>query len=111
MPIRTIALAAFCSAALSACVVAPVGPPYGYAPAGDVVVTDVAPPAPYYEPVPVVPFAGAVWINGYWGWSGGRHVWVGGRYEHARPGYSWQPHRWVYQDRRWHLHEGHWARG
>jgi YXWGXW repeat-containing protein len=107
---RTLALAAACSAALSACVVAPVGRPYaGYAPAGQVVV-DVAPPAPYYEAVPVAPHAGAVWIGGYWGWSGGRHHWVAGHYEQARPGYGWQPHRWVQRDGRWHLDEGHWAR-
>jgi hypothetical protein len=77
---------------------------------GDVVVTDVAPPAPYYETVPALPFAGAVWLDGYWGWHGGRHVWVGGRYDHGRPGYSWQPHRWTQRDGRWHLQEGRWAR-
>jgi hypothetical protein len=110
MSYRTLALAALCSAALSACVVAPVGRPYGYAPGGEVVVADVAPPAPYVETLPPPPFAGAVWINGYWGWRGGRHVWVGGRYEHPRPGYVWSPHRWVQHDGSWHLEEGHWMR-
>ncbi|MEO5844349.1 MAG: hypothetical protein ABIQ33_05860 [Caldimonas sp.] len=119
MSYRTLALAAACSAALSACVVAPIGRPYGaygpaygpgYGPAGEVVVADVAPPAPYYEAAPAPPFAGALWIDGYWGWRGGRHAWVGGRYERARPGYAWQPHHWVQHDRRWHLREGHWAR-
>jgi hypothetical protein len=115
MSIRTtvaLAAAALSAAALSACVVAPAQPyPYGYsAAAGSVVVADVAPPAPYYEPVPVAPYPGAVWITGYWGWSGGRHVWVGGHYERARPGYTWQPHRWAHRgDGRWHLEEGHWA--
>ena len=83
MSFRTLALAAACSAALSACVVAPARPYYGgygpaYGPAGEVIVTDVAPPAPYYETLPPPPFTGAVWINGYWGWHGGRHAWVGG---------------------------------
>ena len=110
MSTRTLALAAVCSAALSACVVAPVGRPYGYAPAGEVIVTDVAPPAPYYEPVPVAPYPGAVWIGGYWGWRGGRHEWIGGHYERGRPGYTWEPHRWNHRDGRWHLEEGHWAR-
>jgi len=110
MPIRTLALAAVCSAALSACVVAPVARPYGYGPTGGVIVTDVAPPAPYYEPVPVAPYAGAVWIGGYWGWRGGRHAWVGGHYEPARPGHSWEPHRWHHRDGRWHFQEGHWRR-
>ena len=110
MSIRTLALAAGCCAVLSACVVAPVGRPYGYGPAGGVIVTDVAPPAPYYETVPVAPYAGAVWIGGYWGWHNGRHHWVGGHYEHARPGYGWEPHRWSHRDGRWHLQEGHWRR-
>ena len=112
MSIRIFAFSALCSAVLSACVVAPPQPyPYGYsAPAGPAIVTDVAPPVPYYEPVPVVPYPGAVWISGYWGWSGGRHVWVGGHYEHGRPGYAWQPHHWENHDGRWHLQEGHWAR-
>ena len=115
MSYRTLALAVTCSAALSACVVAPVGRPYAaygpaYAPAGEVIVADVAPPAPYYETLPPPPFAGAVWLNGYWGWRGGRHVWVGGRYDHGRPGHEWQPHRWTQRDGRWHLHEGRWSR-
>ena len=113
MSFRTLALAALCGATLSACVVTPIGRPYGYdgyGPGGEVVVADVAPPAPYYETPPPLPFAGALWINGYWGWQGGRHVWVGGRYEHPRPGYSWQPHRWVQHDNRWHLEGGRWMR-
>jgi hypothetical protein len=99
---------------LSACVVAPypAHPAYGapvYGPAGaPVVVTDVAPPPLYVEPVPPVPFAGAVWIGGYWGWSGGRHAWVPGRWEHPRPGYTWEPHRWENHAGRWELHGGRW---
>ena len=56
------------------------------------------------------PYAGAVWIGGYWGWRGGRHEWVGGRWEAGRPGYGWQPHRWVQHDNRWHLEGGGWVR-
>lgn len=109
MSYRKLAVAALCCAALSACVVAPVGRPYGYG-YGSGVVVDVAPPAPYYEPVPVAPYGGAVWIGGYWGWNGGRHAWVPGRYEQARPGYAWEPHRWVQRDTRWHLEGGGWSR-
>ena len=107
-----LALGLACSAALSACVVAPARPygyGYGYAP-GEEIVADVAPPPSYVEVVPVVPYAGAVWINGYWGWHGGRHTWVGGRWEQPRPGYAWAPHRWVPRDGRWHLEGGAWFR-
>ncbi len=104
---RVIIAAALCAVALSACVVAPVRP---YTPVGVVAVADVPPPAPYAEVVPPPPFAGAIWIGGYWGWQGGRHVWIGGRYEAPRPGYYWQAHRWVQHEGRWHLEEGHWAK-
>lgn len=105
-----LALAVAGLSALSACVVTPVGRSYAYVPAGEVIIADVGPPAPYVEVVPVAPYAGAVWINGYWGWRGGRHYWVGGRYEQPRLGYGWAPHRWVQHDNRWHLEGGAWFR-
>jgi hypothetical protein len=109
------------AALLSACVVAPhpyrtvysQPVPVGAQPVpydGDEAVVDMAPPAPYVEVVPVIPFAGAVWIGGYWGWRGGRHAWVGGRWEQPRAGYGWRPHAWVQQGGRWHLHAGGWVR-
>jgi len=119
---KVIATAAIASLALSACVVAPYpqrvyapqpvpagpGPAYGYG--EEDVVVDVAPPAPYVEVVPAVPYAGAIWIGGYWGWRGGRHYWVPGRWEAPRPGYTWRAHAWVNQGGRWHLHAGGWVR-
>ena len=110
------------AAMLSACVVAPYPRRVVYsepvpagvatAPAYDSsdVVVDVAPPSPYVEVVPAIPFAGAIWIGGYWGWNAGRHVWVQGRWEHPRPGYGWRPHAWVQEGGRWHLHAGGWVR-
>ena len=112
MPKLKVVVVALSALALSACVVAPY-PRQGayYADAGGpVVVTDVAPPAPYVEVVPVMPFAGALWIGGYWGWSGGRHHWVSGRWEHPRAGYGWSPHRWEQRGGHWQLHPGGWVR-
>lgn len=104
------------AAALAGCVVAPVpgavySDPYGQ-PVQTAVYAPVAPPAPYYEVQPAVPYPGAVWISGYWGgYSGGRHHWVPGRYERARPGYRWQPHRWDRGPRGgWQLQGGGWVR-
>lgn len=74
------------------------------------VVVDIAPPAPYVEVVPAIPFPGAVWIGGYWGWSSGRHHWVPGRWDRPRPGYTWRPYGWASQGGRWHLHGGGWVR-
>ena len=119
---RLLFIAPLCAAALSACVVAPYPRrvvysepvpaveqpvPYAY---DSAVVVDVPPPAPYVEVVPAIPFPGAIWIGGYWGWSGGRHNWVPGRWDHPRPGYRWQPHAWVQQGGRWQLHGGGWVR-
>jgi hypothetical protein len=124
-----------CVAALSACVVAPYRAYGGYGgygggdgrgygqpvpqvgqsqPGGPYeqqgVIVDVAPPAPYVEVIPVLPFLGALWIAGYWGWQGGRHHWVSGRYERPRPGYGWSAHSWVQQGSRWHSYGGGWVR-
>ena len=107
------AASAIAALLLSACVVAPYPAQqavYAPGPAGPYAVTEVAPPPPYVEPVPVVPFAGAVWIGGYWNWVGGRHVWVAGHYEHPRPGYHWEGHRWENHAGRWELHGGQWRR-
>ncbi len=111
-------IAAVCAAAtwgLSACVVAPY--PQGQAvyqqgaPVEGEIVVGMPPPAPYVEVIPVAPFVGAVWINGYWNWSGGRHQWVPGRYAQPRPGYRWQPHQWSQGPRgNWHLRGGGWVR-
>jgi len=119
--VKLVAVTALAALSLSACVVAPY-PQRVYAqpvPAGpapgpyyneEVIVVDTPPPAPYVEVVPAVPYAGAIWIGGYWGWSGGRHHWVPGRWEAPRPGYSYRSHAWVNEGGRWHLHAGGWVR-
>ncbi|MFM2448912.1 MAG: hypothetical protein RIS44_1362 [Pseudomonadota bacterium] len=95
---------------LSACVVAPyprhaVVTEPGYGP-----VVGVAPPSPYSEAIPVAPYPGAVWVGGYWGWSGHRHQWVPGYWERPRPGYGWRPHAWVRIGGGWQLRGGGWTR-
>ena len=85
--------------------------PYGYPSTPATVYAPMAPPAPYYEVQPALPYPGAIWINGYWNWSGNRHHWVPGRYERPRPGYRWQPHRWDRSPRGgWYLQGGGWVR-
>lgn len=112
MRARLLWVAAAAGGLLSGCIVVPAHHAYGgayAAPAPAVVVVD-APPPPYAEMVPVAPYPGAVWIGGYWGWSGGRHTWVPGYYERPRPGYRYEPHRWESQGGRWHLRVGGWIR-
>ena len=93
-------------AALGGCVVAPARGPYGYY--GDEVM--VAPPPPRAEVVGVMPFPGAIWISGYWGWRGGNHYWEPGRWERPRPGYHYQPHGWARRGNGWRERPGRWDR-
>lgn len=116
MKILTLTCALGAAALMSGCVVVPSQRAYrpaydrpAYAePSG--VYVDAAPPPPYAEVVPVLPYAGAVWIGGYWGWNGGRHNWVPGYWERPRAGYRYEPHRWEPYQGRWHLRIGGWAR-
>lgn len=111
--VRWVAAAVFGASALSACVMAPVRPAYGGSGYYDqgMITADVAPPAPYVEPIPVLPYAGAVWIGGFWDWSGGRHVWRPGHYEHPRAGFAYRQPGWSHgADGRWMLHRGGWER-
>mgnify|MGYP001404362444 FL=1 len=104
---RFVTLAVASSAILLAgCVVAPVGPYYGY----DGEVVQVPPPAPQAEYYGAPPVVGQVWIGGFWGWRGGRHVWIGGHWDSPRPGHHWVPHAWVRQGPGWRQRPGYWER-
>lgn len=105
--LRAPTVALLSSLTLGACVVVPAG---YYTEGYDVVYADVPPPAPYYEVRPALPFVGAVWLSGYWGWHGGHHQWVSGRWDRPRTGYVWSPHQWRPQGNRWAL-SGGWTRG
>ena len=115
MPRVRFILPALSALLLSACVVAPYQPYQAYPPGNPTYdeqgpLSEAPPPAPQYEVVPVVPFAGAIWLGGYWGWGGGRHHWVPGRWDRPRAGFFWAPHRWVPFQGRWQLRGG-WRRG
>ena len=103
-PFRLVVVSALAVVTLSACVVAPLFSPEQF-------VVAQPPPQPYTEVVPVAPYAGAIWINGYWGWSRNRYEWVPGRYERPRPGYRRRPQHWRQQPRGgWSLEGGVWGR-
>lgn len=111
-PLRSLVIALPLATLMAGCVVAPAPyPPPEPMPGEAVIVSPSAPPAPIVEVVPAMPYAGAIWIGGYWGWNQGRHVWVPGRYVAPRAGYRWEPHRWVQGPRgHWHLRGGGWVR-
>lgn len=68
------------------------------------------PPPLINEVRPMTPFAGAVWIPGYWHWNGYNHVWVAGRWSAARAGWQWEPDRRVHGPTGWYRVHGHWRR-
>jgi hypothetical protein len=73
------------------------------------VAVEAPPPAPIEEIRPVAPFAGALWVPGYWHWNGGRYAWVGGRWSPRPAGYEWERDRWEHrEDGRWVQRPGHW---
>ncbi|HTH79268.1 MAG TPA: hypothetical protein VL593_09840 [Ramlibacter sp.] len=112
-PIR-IALAAGALVGLAGCVAYPVGP-YGYNgygdPYGQGIVAPMAPPPVVAENYGLAPWPGALWIGGYWSWSGGRHSWTPGRWERPRAGYHWAPRTWEQHGHEWHQRGGRWERG
>lgn len=69
----------------------------------------VAPPAPMFEAVPMMP-PGYVWAPGYWAWNHDRHIWVRGHSIMQRPGYRWEPDHWEQRDGRYARQAGYWAR-
>lgn len=70
---------------------------------------NTAPPAPQYEPAPVLQ-PGYAWAPGYWTWHGDRYIWIRGRMVAQRTGYRWEPDRWEQRDGRYFRHEGRWER-
>jgi hypothetical protein len=73
------------------------------------VVVAAPPPQPIEEVRPPQPFDAAIWIPGYWHWSGGQHLWVAGRWSARPSAFSWeQPHWDRRDDGRWAQRPGHW---
>lgn len=77
---------------------------------GDGYYTTYSPPAAQVEVAGPAPYAGALWIDGYWGWGGQRYVWHRGYWSQPRPGYVWERHVWARDGRGWRFHAGHWRR-
>ncbi|MDB5009050.1 MAG: hypothetical protein JWP45_3443 [Mucilaginibacter sp.] len=65
------------------------------------------PVEPVYER-PVAPYAGAVWIDGDWVWSGGRYVYTRGYWARPRAGRAWVHGGWNHGPRGYAWHRGHW---
>ncbi|HEX8951159.1 MAG TPA: hypothetical protein VF945_04905 [Polyangia bacterium] len=77
--------------------------------AGAPIVVRAVPPPLLIESRPELPRPDAVWIPGYWSWSGRRYVWIGGVWSAPRPGWVWIAPQWQRRsDGRWQWLPGHW---
>lgn len=72
------------------------------------VYVEQAPPEPIVEVRPATPFAGAIWIPGYWNWHGRHHQWVGGHWSAPREGHVWENGRWEREEHRYRWVPGRW---
>ncbi|MBI2894377.1 MAG: YXWGXW repeat-containing protein [Deltaproteobacteria bacterium] len=98
----------------SGCVIRARARPVGvyYTTGSEVYVSQPMPP-PRVEVVPVAaPYAGAVWVNGHWQWTGHGWVWAGGTWQRPhRPGYVWIGPRYVVRGGRHVYVRGYWGAG
>ena len=68
------------------------------------------PPAPQLEAIPQAPYEDAVWVAGYWSWTGVRYVWLPGRYvRRPGPGLFWYPGGYVFEGGRYVFVSGRWG--
>jgi hypothetical protein len=106
MFMKRLALILMLAAAAPAC-----APAYYDEPVEGTIVVQSAPPPVQVETRPAPPYQGAIWVEGYWNWSGGQYVWVPGRWDRGRRGYVWVPHHYQRHGRGWRYIPGHWRRG
>lgn len=81
------------------------------APARGVVVSG-PPPAPMREERPPPPDARAIWIAGYWHWTGIQYAWIPGHWEAPPTGAVWAaPRVTTLKDGRYVYESGSWQPG
>ena len=65
------------------------------------------PVEPVYER-PAVPYDGAVWVEGNWGWRGGNYAYTRGHWARPRTGRVWVGGNWEHGNQGYRWHRGHW---
>lgn len=70
----------------------------------------VAPPPKPEVIRPTKPSSKAVWIDGYWSWTGLDYTWAKGYWTMNAPkGQSWKPGQWIETERGWYRRPGCWS--
>ncbi len=79
----------------------PESPPRG-------IVVNGPPPPPVREERPAPPSPSAVWVNGYWHWTGMRYAWIPGHWDAPPPGAAWNAPVYTVRDGRYFYESGGW---
>jgi hypothetical protein len=83
------------------CVIETVPGPAGVAVSGP-------PPAPMQEARPPPLRPRAVWVAGYWHWTGMQYAWIPGHWEDPPVGASWRAPRYLLRDGVYYYEPGGW---
>jgi hypothetical protein len=78
-------------------------PPHGVAVSGP-------PPAPPQEMQPPRPAPDAVWVPGYWHWTGLQYAWMPGHWRAPPPGATWRTPSYSFRDGTYFYVPGEWRR-
>jgi hypothetical protein len=72
------------------------------------VVVSGPPPAPVREERPSPPSPQAVWVQGYWHWTGMQYAWIPGHWDAPPPGATWNAPVYSMRDGRYFYESGGW---
>lgn len=75
------------------------------------VVVSGPPPAPVREDRPAAPGPQAVWVSGYWHWTGIQYAWIPGHWDAAPPGATWTAPVYTVRDGKYIYESGGWKPG
>jgi hypothetical protein len=102
---RIAALSLSATCLLPACVIeaGPAPPPYGMAVAAP-------PPQPVVEVRPPARDPTAVWIPGYWHWTGIQYTWIPGHWDIAPAGAQWRAPHYTVREGVYFYEPGGWTR-
>jgi hypothetical protein len=67
------------------------------------------PPEPVHESRPPQPNAQAVWVAGYWHWTGMQYTWIPGHWEQAPPGAQWRAPKYSIREGTYFYEPGTWS--
>lgn len=102
--IGAVALGAAVVVASSGCIMTTNPPP----PRG--VIVSGPPPAPIAEAQPPPPAPQALWVAGYWHWTGVQYAWIPGRWEVKTPGQQWYGPNYTRSQGSYFYEPGRWQR-